>query len=197
MIPKKLAEFTSTKLALDAINPPRFKTEYNFRSIKNVILLCGTKDAPGTCHWAFDNHHVGILYDPLKVSYEIIWFDTALLHEEQLDAKYLIIPPDAPAQFGRPAFEYRPYSRGFAFHALEGALRHGLDCSSEKVQSMLMHAAFSMAAEENKMGMSESATGEFSGLADPEVGNLRDFDGEAEPLAMTSTADVSSDKSLT
>ena len=46
----------------------------NPRSTRNLIPLCGTQGAIGTCHHLFDNQAIALIYNPLKQGYGLHCF---------------------------------------------------------------------------------------------------------------------------
>jgi len=112
--------------------------------MRNAVTLCGSKgEEEGTCHWAFDNHRVGIVYSPLTQRYEVTWYVKSGLRPEQLAVKSFA-PPD-------PTFN--PYKRGLAYHALAGAsqLRKANNFEVEILAHIEQLAKLSMSQEENKV----------------------------------------------
>lgn len=143
--PEELKQWQKLKEGLDDINPPFYKTKYEFESVRNTIALCGSKDVIGTCHWAYDNHYVGIIYCPLRQvpGYDMQWFI-----------------PEAKQQTGVgihttvEASGWDPYRRGLALHALEGARRSGF--AVERVHNLLTRARLASANEEQKQEDSDN-----------------------------------------
>lgn len=127
-----------------SLGKPTFKDDYDFDSPRNAITLCGDKNQLGTCHWAFDRHCVGILYNGFTQQYEVYWYDKSHLKPAQLDVSWFVAP----------SAEFNPYGRGLAFHALAGAAqpRGGLKPGdttgcSERIQQL---AGLAIAQEESK-----------------------------------------------
>jgi hypothetical protein len=52
--------------------PPQYKTPCDVASIKNRIVLCGTKSERDTCHNLFDHHYVSVYFDPLQQLYRAV-----------------------------------------------------------------------------------------------------------------------------
>jgi len=131
--------------AFACVNRPRFKDDYLFGSYRNGVVLCGTKSIVGSCHWAYDNHHVGIIYNPFSQKYEVFWFTKEYLQASQTSVETLTVSQN-----------FNPQKRGFAFHAFEGLRRNGLVQDTAFLQRLTKCFELSLAGEEKKAGDSDS-----------------------------------------
>jgi hypothetical protein len=148
--------------ALVDINPPFYKTEYDFTSAKNTIALCGSKDLYGTCHWAYDNHFVGIIYYPFDSLFHMQWFDEKAKLVSGV-GEYTTVD----------ANNWDPYRRGLSLHALEGARRNGFH--NADVHSLLRKARLASATEECRIG---DSVGSASGSCNSGRNSIRSDSGK-------------------
>jgi len=116
--------------------------------------LCGTKSKVGSCHWAYDNHHVGVIYNPFSQKYEVFWFTKEHLKPTQTSVETLTVSKN-----------FNPQKRGFAFHAFEGLRRNGLVQDTAFLQRLTKCFELSLAGEENKAGDSDSASDATTGTS--------------------------------
>jgi hypothetical protein len=114
--PDSFNKFMMTEGLVALLNTPIYRTDFNFSSARNLVVLCGIKSLKGTCHWAFDNHLCCILPHPLVVGeYRLHWLDTKNRTDD----------PSLPAEriLTVPA-NWEPYTRALSLHAREGIRRH-------------------------------------------------------------------------
>lgn len=92
-----------------AANHPRFKNRYDFDSANNFMMLCGTRDSYGTCHYFYDHHKVAVVYNPFLRFYNLVWFisDKAALERVKGFTELKVHPSRTIQQ------------RGFVFHAMK------------------------------------------------------------------------------
>lgn len=132
-------QFQHGRKAIEQLGKPRFNSDFHFSSPRNLVLLCGTKGKSGTCHFAFDNHLVGLLYHPLMNKIQIHWFDvTYRTYSEANESDIRDVPAD-----------WNPYKRGLAFHTLQGLSMNPSDAQIEGDLKKMMK--LSMANEQEKV----------------------------------------------
>jgi len=154
--PHELKKWQATATAFQTVNRPRFQTDYDFGPDRNAFTLCGNKTKADSCHFAFDNHLVGVLYNPFSQKYDVVWFDeTAAVTPEQKNARTLITPP-----------WFNPFKRGFAFHTMESARRHARINDPAFIKTIMDSFALSLRSEETEAGESEdsASNSESSGV---------------------------------
>ena len=136
-------------------NPQKFATRLNLKSLRNVVVLCGSESVRGTCHHAFDNFLCFVIFNPLAKLYSLHWLSrpehrVPLGSAESVD---LVVPPG-----------WNPYRRGLSSRATHAiATNHFI--SSIPKQQLLDLADFARFSE------IESAAGDSS---DTESNSLSD-----------------------
>ena len=61
----------NSKEDYSAYGPPTYSSPIDLSSIRNRIVLCGTKTGRGTCHNLFDHHNVMLLFNPFENVYKL------------------------------------------------------------------------------------------------------------------------------
>jgi hypothetical protein len=110
--------------ALSRLGKPFFAEDYDFVGPRNLLRLCGSKSQVGTCHYKFDHHFVGVLYDPFKRAFRLHRFEP--LDPEGRKTIYLTLRKEDV------------YTRGLALHALAGIKRYSADVNLEVVTESVL-----------------------------------------------------------
>lgn len=69
--------------------------DFNPKSPRNFIPLCGTHGEAGTCHNEFDNYQITLLYNPLKLKYVTYCFNPLFkthLHGKEIEISGMYPP---------------------------------------------------------------------------------------------------------
>jgi predicted restriction endonuclease len=138
---------------------PIYKTSFDPSSIRNRILLCGTKGVRGSCHDLFDNFKITIVYDALSSLYRalVVMEDTNRPSFKVSQNWELTFPPNMKE-------EYMPYKRLLAWRTRKCAMASAPFLSPDVLTSLVTTADLSEADEVGNAGeeSSEGSTTEKS-----------------------------------
>ena len=107
-----VAHIASHNSTMDYSNfgPPIYSTELDPGSIRNRILLCGSKTIRNSCHNLFDYNHLIFFYNPIESKYKLLRIDSK-------EVKDITFPESLSPD------EY-PYKRLLAWRARAAAFEH-------------------------------------------------------------------------
>ena len=162
-----LAHLVAGNPAVDysPFGPPKYRPDFDYRSVRNFILLCGTRGEEGTCHNEFDNYLIGMVPEPLgeggnRCTLLCLRHDFAK-YEELNNKSILVRDP-------------HPYRRLLAWRNRKCLLEHGRLCSGDVIQNALRACDLSEIANsvDNSDSDSDDADTDSAGGDDVAVDNV-------------------------
>jgi hypothetical protein len=130
--------------------PPIYKSVFDPKSIRNRILLCGTKTERGTCHNLFDHYNIAIVYNPLQNSYDAVCVSTDSFRPGMNVSDHWEL--HFPSGVGE---DQLPYKRLLAWRIRKCALTNASSLSPEQLHNFVTIADLSEADEVPRQGESE------------------------------------------
>ena len=123
-------------------NRPRYVSDFDASSIRNRILLCGTKTERGTCHNLFDHHNITIFYDGLSRTHKAIVIKADPLRPEWPTNH--VINLVFPANFNDCNL---PFKRVLAWRIRACALNYASELSPARLEELVNISEFSEDSE--------------------------------------------------
>lgn len=131
--------------------PPIYKSFFDPASVRNRILLCGTKTEQGTCHNLFDYFNVIIVFNPMTPSYDAVCVkEHSSRPSLKKNARWSL---EFPADMSE---ESKPYKRLLAWRIRSTALKQASSLTAEELQQYVTCADLSEAEEVPNTGESRS-----------------------------------------
>ena len=111
-----------------AFGPPKYLPNFDYRSVRNFIPLCGTRGQKDTCHDEFDNYFIGVVPVPVGGGAN--------------QCKLLCLRPNFPKyrELNNKTISFRnphPYRRILAWRNRKCLLEHGRLRSDGDIQNAL------------------------------------------------------------
>lgn len=150
----------NTALNYGEFGPPRYLTDCQPESIRNRMLLCGTKGDHGSCHSLFDFHNVIVYYDGFEATYKSLTLVPVIgsAFEVAYATSVLTFPPSLPVA------DY-PYRRILAWRMRHAAVKHASTLDADRLETIVRMSELSEMpemADRNDLD-GEDASNEYGG----------------------------------
>lgn len=138
-------------------NSPHYISDFDPSSVRNRILLCGTKYERGTCHNLFDHHNITMFYDGFTRTYKAVVIKADISRSEF--SENLVIDLVFPEGFDDNDL---PFKRILAWRIRMCALKNASELTDTRLNELVNISEFSEASE--FVGDVEEDTSTYSSL---------------------------------
>ena len=128
-----------------SFGPPRYCDPVDLESVRNRILLCGTKSMEGTCHNLFDYHNVCMVYDPILAKYFVV----KVVHVSTCNIKFCADGRKELSQVSSLSVDQQPYKRLLAWRMRRCGFKHANVLSVNDLNNFVKIADLSECNERN------------------------------------------------